>query len=73
MKSASLKPSIENFFKKRAYVKAKGKEIKVTFYNHPYQNILKPLYQSVSAEMRKAGYSPRFSWLNGRPIKIDFK
>ena len=29
--------------------------------NHPYQNILKPLYQNVSAEMRKAGHSPTFS------------
>ncbi|PIW74111.1 MAG: hypothetical protein CO004_02390, partial [bacterium (Candidatus Ratteibacteria) CG_4_8_14_3_um_filter_41_36] len=61
------------FLHQGAYVKAKGREIKVTFYNHPYQNILKPLYQDISAKMEKAGYSPALSWLNGRPIKIDFK
>ena len=61
------------FLHQGAYVKAKGREIKVTFYNHPYQNILKPLYQDISAKMEKAGYSPALFWLNGRPIKIDFK
>lgn len=63
----------EEFFNTQALVKLRGDCIRVTFYGHPREDEIAPMYHKLEEKLRSKGIDPNVSWLNNHPLEFQFK
>lgn len=63
----------EKFLNSEAMVKVKGRTCKITFFRYKMEDVVAPLYKSLTEQLKNKNILPKVPWLNNRVLEFEFK